>query len=58
MGFVTRASWSLVMIFTFLFVVIYLQQAGCSVLVFLVQAGMYRELIQIGIRPQREKELR
>uniref|UniRef100_A0A7S3V3L3 Phosphatidate cytidylyltransferase n=1 Tax=Aplanochytrium stocchinoi TaxID=215587 RepID=A0A7S3V3L3_9STRA len=57
MGFITRASWSLLMIFSFLFIVVYLQQAGCAILVFVIQAAMYKELIQIGRRPQREAEL-
>jgi len=56
-SFITRASWSLVMIFSFLFVVIYLQQLGCSVLVFILQAFMYRELISIQMVESSETHL-
>jgi len=56
-SFAIRASWSLVMVFAFLFIVFYLQQAGCVLLVFACQFMMYKELIQIGRRNSKEREL-
>ena len=53
----TRASWSLVMMFSFLFIIIYMQQNGCILLVFLLQIMMYKELINIGKRPEHEGQL-
>jgi len=47
----------LVMVFAFLFIVFYLQQAGCVLLVFACQFMMYKELIQIGRRNSKEREL-
>lgn len=58
MVFITRASWSLVMIFSFLFIVTYFQQPGCALLVFLLQICMYQELININIRPDLESQCR
>lgn len=54
--FITRASWSLVMIFSFLFIITYFQQPGCAALVFLMQALMYSELISINKNSEIEKE--
>jgi len=56
-SFVTRASWSLVMIFAFLFIVVYLQQMGCAVLVFIIQALMYKELVFIQMNESSERDL-
>eukprot|EP00516_Mucochytrium_quahogii_P010956 CAMPEP_0203784976 /NCGR_PEP_ID=MMETSP0100_2-20121128/769_1 /ASSEMBLY_ACC=CAM_ASM_000210 /TAXON_ID=96639 /ORGANISM=" , Strain NY0313808BC1" /LENGTH=426 /DNA_ID=CAMNT_0050687025 /DNA_START=15 /DNA_END=1295 /DNA_ORIENTATION=+ len=56
-SFVTRASWSLVMIFSFLFVVVYLQQLGCAVLVFVLQATMYKELVYLQMNEASERDL-
>jgi phosphatidate cytidylyltransferase len=56
-SFVTRASWSLVMIFSFLFVVVYLQQSGCAVLVFALQTIMYKELVSLQMSESSEREL-
>eukprot|EP00924_Labyrinthula_sp_SR-Ha-C_P014076 maker-scaffold_56-snap-gene-1.77-mRNA-1 protein AED:0.02 eAED:0.02 QI:423/1/1/1/1/1/2/87/398 len=56
-NFVTRASLSLVMIFSFLFIIVYLQHNGCILLVFAIQTAMYSELIQINKKPERERQL-
>jgi len=56
-SFVTRASWSLVMIFSFLFVVVYMQQLGCALLVFVLQGIMYKELVYIQMNETSERAL-
>ncbi|GBG25894.1 Phosphatidate cytidylyltransferase [Hondaea fermentalgiana] len=56
-SFVTRASWSLVMIFAFLFIVVYLQQTGCAVLVCIIQGLMYKELVVIQMNESSERDL-
>mmetsp|Transcript_4498 Transcript_4498/g.7921 ORF Transcript_4498/g.7921 Transcript_4498/m.7921 type:complete len:430 (-) Transcript_4498:244-1533(-) len=56
-SFLTRASWSLVMIFSFLFIVVYLQQPGCAILVFVLQAIMYKELIALQVHEASEIDL-
>lgn len=56
-SFAVRASWSMVMVFIFLFIVFYLQQAGCVLLVFVCQLLMYKELIKIGRKNTKEREL-
>jgi len=56
-SFITRASWSLIMIFSFLFVVVYLQQPGCALLVFILQAIMYKELISLQMIEGSEADL-
>lgn len=45
------------MITAFLAIVVLAQQAGCTVLVFILQAMMYSELINIGKRPKAELDI-
>lgn len=56
-SFITRASWSLIMIFSFLFVVVYLQQPGCALLVFILQSVMYYEIVSLQIVESSERDL-